>query len=274
MALVWDPDEIGKLDSREVRAYYFQMLDRRISMRPRALKLADDFQCPAAFEQGWVMLQDKVRRGRDLNPALSKLHSSIFNKDGLLAEWGVHHFHLGQKPDAKNARYVERTKALVFAILDDGAFYSINAYPHSGWEYVQVLESVHRNFPETIRRFRVQGVTAGDWDQDTRRKLRKDNINLATAVADGTVYMPIGGPTTMAGIKMKAMKDADFWLGIVEQLQTGLAAQLDGLIVPLLKERGYHDGDEVEATLKTAGAGKFQFQAYFPQFDALAALNW
>jgi hypothetical protein len=76
---------------------------------------------------------------------------------------------------------------------------------------MDVLESIHRNFPETINRYRANGVTGAKWDAEMRRKLRKANVNSLTAVADGTVYMPIGGRRgVMSGIKMEAMKEADY----------------------------------------------------------------
>ncbi len=52
------------------------------------------------------MLQEDVRNGLDINPRLSKRHSSLPNPDGLLAEWGVHHFHFRVAADPRNPDYV------------------------------------------------------------------------------------------------------------------------------------------------------------------------
>jgi hypothetical protein len=105
----WKADEVSRLDDRDVRNYFFESLRRKLAPQARTLKIADDFQCPVREDAGWKALRDKVQKGEDLNPHLSKGHASLFNNDGLLAEWGVHHFHLGTEPDRDNPYYVERT---------------------------------------------------------------------------------------------------------------------------------------------------------------------
>jgi hypothetical protein len=92
-----------------------------------------------------------VRKGEDLNPHLSLGHASLFNPDGLLAEWGVHHFHLGTEPHPTNPYYVNRSDSTVFALVDDNALCAINVYPHKNhWEGVAIIESIHRNWPDLV----------------------------------------------------------------------------------------------------------------------------
>jgi hypothetical protein len=114
----WETSEVERINDRDICTYFFESLRRRIAPQARALKIADDFQCPVAEEPGWKDLQDKVRKGEDINPHLSDRHASLFNKDGLLAEWGVHHFHLGTEPNSKKPSYVKRTGPLVYALVD------------------------------------------------------------------------------------------------------------------------------------------------------------
>jgi hypothetical protein len=97
----WDANEVASLDDSEIPSNFFEGLRRKLAPQARVLKVADDFQCSPTESTGWNALQDKVRMGEDLNPHLSNRHASLFNNDGLLAEWGVHHFHLGTKPDPK-----------------------------------------------------------------------------------------------------------------------------------------------------------------------------
>lgn len=168
----WEATEVGRLDDRDVRNYFFEARHRRLAPHARVLKIADDFQCALSEEAGWKALQDKVRKGEDLNPHLSKGHASLFNNDGLLAEWGVHHFHLGTKPDRCNRNFVKRTRWQVFALVDDNTFCAINVYPHGPderhFEEVGIIESIHRNWPDIISAYRLNATA----ETGTKRKGR------------------------------------------------------------------------------------------------------
>jgi hypothetical protein len=139
------------------------------------------------------VLQNKVRKGEDLNSHLSKGHASLFNNDGLLAEWGVHHFHLGTEPDPRNRNFMKRTRWQVFALVDDNTFCAINIYPHGPderhYEEVGIIERIHRNWPDIISAYRVK-ATVETWDEAQRQAFRKKNANVLVSTADGTVYMP------------------------------------------------------------------------------------
>ena len=100
--------EIACIPDGDLATYFFETLHRRLRPMPRALKISDDFQRSPAQLAGWQALQNKVAIGGDLNPHLSTRHASLRNPDGLLAEWGVHHFHLGTTPDTRTPGYVQR----------------------------------------------------------------------------------------------------------------------------------------------------------------------
>jgi hypothetical protein len=42
----WGATEVGRLDDRDVRNYFFEARRRRLAPQARVLKIADDFQCP------------------------------------------------------------------------------------------------------------------------------------------------------------------------------------------------------------------------------------
>jgi len=63
--------EVAGLDDRDVWLHYFNAQRRRIAPVSRIIKVADDFVCPPEHENGWKALQDKVRKGEDINPHLS-----------------------------------------------------------------------------------------------------------------------------------------------------------------------------------------------------------
>jgi hypothetical protein len=262
----WDADEVKSLDNRDVRIYYFESLRRRLALRARVLKVADDWQCPPGHEAGWKVLRKKVRDGKDLNPHLSKGHSSLLNRDGLLAEWGVHHFHLGTEQDPKNSGYMKRTGPLVYALVDDDTFCAINTYPHGNFEDSGVVESIHRNWPDLISRYRVRGVTAGTWDKTQRRAFRAKNANVNLSTADGTVYMPISGGVMASGVTFEAVQRADYWLIEIQNFQASFEKQLSELL-PVLEKHGYTGHDEIEAKLQIVDIG---YQVFFPKYDVVA----
>lgn len=269
--------EVARIPDRDVAIHYFHSFHRRIARRARSLRIADDFRCPPGEEIRWKALQDKVLSGKDLNPHLSKGYRSLFNADGrlnvdgLLSEWGVHHFHLGTEPDPLCPNFVKRSGPLVFALVDECAFYSINVYEHTDsgvFERLRIVESLHRNWPEVIGKYRLRGVAPEELDEQKRRTLRKNGYQAAVGTADGTVYGSIGGPTSPSGIKSESVRDADIWACQIRSLQNGLQNQLCHLI-PIFEQRGYAGEVEIEAELKITEEG---YQAFFPKYGVRATL--
>src|SRR5262252_3484154 len=144
MTTVWGA-QVSALDDRHVPVYFFETLARKIIVKSRVLKVADDFYCPPDAAAGWDILRDKVLRGDNLNSHLSTRHASLSNRDGLLAEWNVHHLHLGTNSHHANPFYVSRTHRLVFALIDNRTFHAIGVYEHGHWEETSIIERIHRN---------------------------------------------------------------------------------------------------------------------------------
>lgn len=266
----WSAAEVEGLAERDVPIAFFESRRRRLVRRPRLLKIADDFQCPEAVQVGWMALQKKVRMGADLNPHLSEGHYYISNADGLFAEWQVHHFHLGTGLDPKNPNYVTRTGFLVFALVDDNTFCAINVFPHrTHWEEVGIIETLHRNWPDMIIKYRVKGVTPATLDKNQRRALRKHNANVLVGTKDGTVYMPIGGGVVASGAKTECVMFADKWCIEIENLQASFEKQLIELM-PTFEQCGYMGEDEIEGQLKITETG---YQVFFPKYLVLANVS-
>lgn len=261
--------EIDQIDDRNILIHYFDSQRRRIQSSSRVVEVADDFACPSALEMGWQALQRKVRNGDDLGPHLSTSHDTLFNRDGLLNEWGVHHFHLGTNPHPKKPYYVERAGPLVFALVDDRIFYAINVYNHSEWEEISIVESLHRNWPDAIRKYRLQGVAPEQLTGTERRNLRRYNGQAAVATSDGTMYGAIGGGVSAGGTSMNAVIHADQITIFLQGLQAGLEAKLDEL-VPILEQRGYAGEPDVKAELRISEDG---YQALFPLYGVVANIE-
>lgn len=262
----WGAAEVAAIEDSDICAQYFDARRRRVCERPRSIEQAAAFFCPPAHQDGWESLQAKVRNGEDINPHLSKRHASMFFSDGLLAEWGVHHFHLGTMTEGA---YVERTGPLLYALVTDSAFFAINVLSHREFEDSSILESIHQNWPELISRYRVKGVSGGGWTQSQRRALRNKRANVLTAVADGTVYMPISGGVMASGVGAEAIRLGDYWGVLVRALQIEIEAKLNELL-PALSQNGYVNEPEIDAELRLSEEGA---RVYFPQYNVLAVLT-
>jgi len=265
----WNAAEVANIPDVDVPDHFFESRRRRLACLPRVLKIADDFHCPTAHDVGWRALQDKVINGEDLNPHLSYRHASPFNSDGLLAEWGVHHFHLGIEPSRQNPAYVKRSGPLVYALVDDTTFCAINVYSHDGFEEDSVIESLHRNWPDMIERYRAKGVTGTPLDKTQRRTVRRKHCNVLVTTLDGTVYMPIGGGVTASGLQLQSVIQADHWRMEMQDLQARFEEKLNELL-PTFKERGYGGEVQIDAQLRISDAG---YQVFFPKYGVLAFLH-
>jgi hypothetical protein len=260
----WGTDEVESIDDMDIPYAFFDTLPRKLKIRPRSAKLSAEFQCPPALEIQWQALKNKIENGGDLNPHLSTRHTSISNPDGMLAEWDVHHFHLGTQPHPKNPSFVKRTGPLVFARIDDEAAYVIGIYDHNGnFENTGILEILHQNSPDTISRYRVFGVTGSPLEKAERRVLRSKNGNVLIATRDGAVYMPISSGVVSSGKRISSMVQADGKIFEIRGLQT-FASQVLADILPTLATCGYAGEPEIEARLLATEAG---FAVFFPKFE-------
>ena len=199
------------------------------------------------------------------------MHKSLLHNDGLLAEWGVHHFHLGTCPDKKSPNYIQRSGPLLFAFVTDNCFYAINVYSHFDFTNNDVIERIHENWPELIEKYRCKGVTAEPLKPDERKSLRAKNGNVFTSVPDGTVYSPISGGVTASGINAEAIKMADYWLIKMAYYQKEVEKMLDE-ILPVFIKHGYSYEQNIKATLRFQ-KNSFGFQqpklwVFFPEYES------
>lgn len=262
--------EAQKISDDRILMVYFDSLRRRPSIRPRLLRISDDFQCPPAHEDGWKLLQEKIVSGSDLAPHLSYEHASLDSQDGLLNEWGVHHFHLGTIESLKRAGFIGRTGPVLLARITPDEFYAINVYPHGEWENFSIVESLHRNWSDSIKQYRLNGIKGEPLSNLQRRNIRRVNMQAATAVADGTVYMAIGGGVCSSGASSEAVRVTDMLLVDLQNLQISIQNQIENFI-PNLALGGYLGESEVRACLR--GITPKGFEVYFPDYSVCSVVT-
>ncbi|WP_137971874.1 hypothetical protein [Pseudomonas sp. F(2018)] len=268
MKTVWG-DPVDQIDDRDVPVSFFDSFRRAIPAHARAVELSDVFTVPPELDAGWNNLAGKVKAGIDLRPHLSGGHQLLSNLDGLLNDWGIHHFHLGIKPDHKNADLVERTRPLVLAYVTEDTFYAIGIFAHTPapWTKSELIETLHRNWPGAIARFRMNSSSANDLTEEQRARARAIKFNPYTKVSDGTVYAPPGGIMSRAGTDIQATIQADKWREEIRALQSDCLRHQE----TILEAAGLsHLPGTVEARLRFGEEGHYLLR--FPDHGTIVEL--
>lgn len=246
----------------DIPIHYFNAAQRRPSANPRTLLLSDTFSCPSEHQSGWDRLKKSVSEGQDFTPHLSKLVTKPEETDQMLNDWGVYHFHLGTK---LQKGFVNRTGPLLFARITDKIFYAIGVYNHGAWTDSEVVETVHRNWPDSVRQWIMRGVPRQRLSDEERGALRKKHLNAFFLTKDGTSYGPIGGGMVASGHNFSSVVQMDIEHDRLDCLER-LLVDLSDEITPALKNAGYVDAAEVVAKLVLR---EEFYSAHFPEYKLL-----
>ncbi len=114
----------------ELSYKFFSMKRRRINPVPRVVHESSKISCPVEYQAGYDALKKKLISGQDVTPHLSEQILKDSYEDGLLNDWGIHHFHLGG--DVENG-FAGRTGLLLFARVTGSDVYCIDILPHGSW---------------------------------------------------------------------------------------------------------------------------------------------
>ena len=181
---------------------YFNIQMKTVRPKKRQVFFSKEFVCPPEMQKGLNKLVSKFENGISVVPHLSKdaLESSKF--DGLLYDWGIYHFHLGDIDPETG--YAQRTGPVLFAKIDDKNVYCINIYNHGKnceppWARSDLLKIIHNNWPQTIANWKLpdgielypEEISAPSDIQYA--SLRNDGISTAIFVDKGIAYMSPGG---------------------------------------------------------------------------------
>ncbi|MCG5076355.1 hypothetical protein L5014_23765 [Paraburkholderia sp. RG36] len=133
LELGYVPEAAGVVRAEE--APYLMLLLRALrrmpAATPRQAILAPGFEVPSEHVDGFGALIRAVENGASLRPWLSTLVRKLKKRDELLDDWGIHHFHLGAVPSAKNRDFVARTDEVAFAMVRPDAVYFLVATSHN-----------------------------------------------------------------------------------------------------------------------------------------------
>ncbi|WP_411358651.1 hypothetical protein [Pseudidiomarina salilacus] len=258
--------DISGVSEDELPYVYFNAEKRRPNQRKRSIEVSDVFTCPVDLQAGWERLKIVIESGGDVTPNLSKLVGRLENKDSLLNDWGVHHFHLGE---VLKGNFIKRTGPLLFALVTKDKFYAINVFNHGAWADQDIVEIMHRNWPDVVSQFRIKNViSATQISQSERLTLRAKNANSFFTVSDGTVYAPIGGGVVGSGYNLQAIMSTDRQRSVLKSLEEHLQSQLINL-KDTLCQHGYSGEGYIKATLEITDR---KYLAIFPDYNVTVIL--
>ena len=113
-----------------------------------------------------------------------------------------------------------------------------------------LLQILHDNWPE-IAAGRVVGISGEPLTSTERIAIRKQNVNVATTMSDGTVYLSPGGGVTASGHCFfdirdcaRIFADLDNWQKVVEDNEANFRAALKMLSSEELSIKMMFERDE------------------------------
>ncbi|RXK84983.1 hypothetical protein EST62_07955 [Chlorobaculum sp. 24CR] len=188
---------------------------RRIpAMKPRIVHESRELSVPYEYSPDYEKIVALIKPGGDLKPYLSR---DILKKkrpdknDALLNSWGIQHLHFR----------TEGSDQLLFCVIAESDVFVIQALSHNEeylWVNTQLVEILHRNWPELILHAKHDGLRPEDISNTKRHSLRSKNANFAVTVSDGTVYLPLAGGTMASGDSMEDRVNCDKIFSELESL--------------------------------------------------------
>ena len=190
-------------DGEDLWYDFFNLQKKSVSPQKRIVHYSKEFACPSEVELGLKLLVQKFENGDDVSLHLSKDATSPSEFDGLLYDWGIYHFHLGETIDHQTGR-IERTGPVLFAKIDNENVYCINVYSHGKnvqqpWAKQDLLKIIHNNWPQTIAKWKLpDGIELCPESialpSDSQYAfLRRSGISTAIFVDKGIAYISPGG---------------------------------------------------------------------------------
>jgi hypothetical protein len=188
----------SKATPEVIATQFLNVRHRLLPKIPRKVLVSREFHCPSHLQSDLKLFREKVEKGEDLYPHLSRKIKEVKFNDGMLNDWGVQHFHLGSKTitSGKDKGLIEGNNQILFVRVTKNVMYFIDVKDHKSWADKDVIEIIHSNWPESIAEYRVppqSDLLPSKLNADDISQVRNAGINVRLALSDGTVYMALGG---------------------------------------------------------------------------------
>ena len=254
-------------DARYFAARYCEMRIRRIVPMPRRVHFSNEINDSLGklFKEtnteknkaleAWravFLIRDLFVKGKSVTKFLSKSVTKSFNKktDGLLLDFGMHHFHLSR--ELEESGFVQRSDYLLFAIITDADAYFVDVRPHRDperleWVRQDLLSILHSNWPELLESYVLQGQMGDVLTDEQKKELRRKKVNHVTQLG-GSAISPIGGGVMSDGSSIWCQVWGDRLLHEINQYQSYLDSQPKALRSQL-EAKGKRIASEMEFQL-------------------------
>jgi hypothetical protein len=161
-------------------------------------------------------LKGIFENGSNIRPFLSTQVNNINSFDPLLNAWGMHHLHFISKYQANEKK--KRTNEILFIMEDYNNIYFINIFNHKDWVNLNPLKIVKRNWPNSIERYKLKGISATQSLTETEMwNLRKKHAN-AVLDLDGDFYIQPKGGIVSAGYTISDRVNLDRFFELMSNL--------------------------------------------------------
>ena len=198
-------------------ARYIEMVNRRIPAVPRTVLFSQEIQgtlrslrrkyakrgSEDAIEAYRTVghICSLFNEGKSVTEFLTKNVRRVRSRDGLLWDFGMHHFHLARR--IERGGFVERSSYLLYAIVNDESAFFVDVRPHPergsrAWSRQDLRDIVHNNWPELLEARIVHGVEGEVLTDREVMRLRDMNANYVARVG-GKAVGAMGGGTMADG---------------------------------------------------------------------------
>ena len=217
---------------------YFYILAKTIVPIPRSVHYSRELSHKLhTLEQRYrapiKTIVSHFRVGHDVSEFLSKRAIDATSRDGLLSDFGIHHFHLNTKADPGD-RWVQRSDYLLFAFVQHSDVYLLDVRRHPndrdpmdfGWCDTDMLNILDSNWPDALTPYIIRGVNATTLTKEQKKELRRKNVNTVAQIGTKAISPPGGGQLANgrnASCKMLAMR----LLHQIEEIEQILANRWD-----------------------------------------------
>jgi hypothetical protein len=227
-------------DDRECSLRWISWQRRFVEIGKRQIHQARNFSCPPSMQPGLMQLDAAVRNGDPLWQWQSKLIDRQNYEDGMLNDFGILHFHLGENFDPDG--YIERTGELLFAVVAKDHFYELGVFDHTSWHELDLLEIIETNWPSLLTPFTIPvlSVSSTPKTKEDVRLLRKANINSSFTLQSGRIILPPGGGQASDGTSAEAVMNAMRWSKRFRQFEKTIREEIKKRVAESqLEDRDY-----------------------------------
>lgn len=212
----------------------FNIQRRLPTITSRKVIFSKEFVCPNENLKGLKSLVNKFESSECLKANLSKTILKAGYNDATLDDWGIHHFHLGER---EINGVIERTKNVVFVLAFNNCALFIQVLPHGKghsdvWVNESLIDIIHRNWPDSIAHMKSP-YNGSILSTEERKNLRKKCVNSEIQVSDGTAYFSPGGGRMSNGVSFSdftklqfVFRELDYFEALVDKEKEQISSKI------------------------------------------------